>query len=161
MKSKLHWLLVSAILFATPAWATKEVHQHASKDVGADVAVPKIALKVARDPIDGINMLVEIDNYVINSPLEPVEQSNMLFGHAHVFINGKKVQRLYGDALHIPASWLKPGVNQIAVSLNSHNHENWTVNGETIVSSVFIDPDSPELVLHHFTSQPLVAAHHH
>ena len=99
----------------------------------------------------------------MNSPLEQRENSPVLQGHAHVFVNGKKMQRLYGHAIHVPRTWFKKGVNQIAISLNSHNHDNLTKDGKMIVGSVFVDLSKEELVLHHFTSQPLENAHseHH
>lgn len=141
--------------------ADKQIHQHKALEIPAGVPIPGIAMNVARDPIDGINVLLSIENYLMNSPLDPREDSVVLQGHAHVFVNGVKKQRLYGNALHIPADWLKKGVNQVAVSLNSHEHENWTIDGKSIVGSVFVDLAQDKLVLHHFTSQPINTEHHH
>jgi len=85
----------------------------------------------------------------------------ILQGHAHVFINAQKLQRLYGTDLHIPADSLKQGVNQVATSLNSHVHENWIVDEHSIVSSVFFDLSKDPIILHNFSSQPLQEMHHH
>lgn len=155
-------LLILGVLWsAMTTLAAKEVHQHKSVDIG-DKPVPKIQLHVARDPVDGVNVHVDIANYYLNSPLTIVTTSTPTFlqGHAHVFVNGEKRQRLYGEALHIPQQWLKEGVNQIAISLNSHNHENWIADGQPIVSSVFINLDNDNIVLHHYTSQPLTTKEH-
>lgn len=140
--------------------ADKQIHQHTALEIPASTPVPRIEIQVDRDAIDGLNVLIKVENYILNSPLDKQKATAQLQGHAHVFVNGQKKQRLYGNAIHIPQIWLKQGVNQIAISLNSHNHENWTKDGKSVVGSVFVDQSKKELVLHHFTSQPLEHGHH-
>ena len=151
----------SALTFAS----STEIHQHKLRDIGADTPVPKIELTAFRDTMDGVNIHIEVENYMLGSPdLAPKEiksKEGFLYGHAHVFINGIKRQRLYGTDIHIPKSWLKKGVNQVAISLNSHQHENWTYNKQNIVGSIFLDLAKKELVLHQFTSQPITKPHAH
>lgn len=147
--------------FANASPGEVEIHQHKAREVG-EYPVPKIQLSVFRDAMDGVNVQVTVENYLLNAPQSAANlESERLTGHAHVFVNGVKKQRLYGQDIHIPQAWLKPGVNQVAISLNSHAHENWTVDGNTIVGSVFIDLENPALVLHNFTSQPISETHTH
>ena len=103
--------------------------------------LPVIEIKVERDRIDGLNVLLNIRNYLMNSPLDKAKDAELLQGHAHVFANGKKKQRLYVDAIHITEYWLRNDVNQIAVSLNSHRFENWTKGGKTVMASLILCPD--------------------
>lgn len=147
------------ILVCFTAHADKQIHQHSALEIPADMPTPAIEMQVERDPMDGLNILIKMQNYLMNSPLDEITEAGILQGHAHVFVNGKKVQRLYGNAIHIPADWLKKGINQIAISLNSHQHENWTKDGKSLVGSVFVDLSKEQLVLHHFTSQPLENEH--
>lgn len=158
--------LLLAYFFSGLACASStEIHQHKLKNIGNNTPVPKIELTAYRDMIDGVNIHVEVANYVLGAPdLAPKtlkSAQGILSGHAHVFINGIKRQRLYGSDIHIPKAWLKKGVNQIAVSLNSHQHENWVYQEQNIVGSIFLDLAKKELVLHHFTSQPIVETHAH
>lgn len=144
--------------------STTEIHQHKSKEIGLETPVPKIELTVFRDIMDGVNVHIEVANYILNAPdlaVKNITQNTILQGHAHVFINGTKRQRLYGSDIHIPKSWLKDGVNQVAISLNSHQHENWVSDKQNIVGSVFLDLSKEELVLHNFTSQPIKNLHAH
>ncbi|WP_046006345.1 hypothetical protein [Pseudoalteromonas rubra] len=155
-------LIALGLFFTTmTAYADKDIHQHKSLEIEQQSLLPRVALTVVRDESDGLNLSIDIVNYVLNSPAvaENVQQS--LTGHAHLFINGEKKMRVYGQYVHLPASWFKAGVNQIAVSLNSHQHENWTWKGNTVMGSVFIDLADPQLVLHQFSSQPLLSHHHH
>lgn len=158
VKLLFYGLLVGGI--ASASAATTEIHQHKSLDIG-DMPVPKIELSVFRDVIDGVNVNVEVQNYLLNAPDTMEKDSDVLQGHAHVFVNGTKRQRLYGKNIHIPQSWLKKGVNQIAISLNSHQHENWVKDNNNVVGSVFINLDTKALVLHNYSSQPLQLNSHH
>lgn len=137
---------------------SSEIHQHKSRDIGAN-AVPKISLSAFRDPMDGVNVHVEVQNYQLNAPDFTSTKSPLLQGHAHVFVNGIKRQRLYGNDIHIPNSWLKKGINQVAISLNSHQHENWTHKQQTIVGSIFLDLAKQPMLVHSFTSQPIEQHH--
>lgn len=136
--AKMITVLAFAVIAANSNAATTEIHQHKSLDIG-DMPVPKIQLSVFRDAIDGVNVNVKVQNYLLNAPDTVVMDSEVLQGHAHVFVNGLKKQRLYGDNIHIPKEWLQKGVNQIAISLNSHQHENWVKDNSNIVGSVFIN----------------------
>jgi hypothetical protein len=142
-----------------------EIHQHKSREIGSDTPIPKIELTVFRDVMDGVNVHIEVANYVLNAPdlatKSLISEEGFLQGHAHVFVNGTKRQRLYGKDIHIPKSWLKDGVNQVAISLNSHQHENWVSNEHNIVGSIFLDLYKEQLVLHNFTSQPIKNPHAH
>lgn len=153
-------LAVMALLFTVTnaSAATSEIHQHKSLDIG-DKPVPKIQLEVFRDAMDGVNVSVKVQNYLLNAPDTAIAESDVLQGHAHVFVNGNKKQRLYGENIHIPNNWLGTGVNQIAISLNSHEHENWVKDNNNIVASVFINLEAEDLVLHSYTSQALLAHH--
>lgn len=145
--------------------STLEIHQHKSRDIGQGTPVPKIELSVFRDVMDGVNVHIEVANYVLNAPdlatKSITSEDGILQGHAHVFVNGTKRQRLYGSDIHIPKSWLKDGVNQVAISLNSHQHENWISDKQNIVGSIFLDLSKEELLLHNFTSQPIEDPHAH
>ncbi|MDO6557906.1 hypothetical protein [Paraglaciecola chathamensis] len=160
-------LVIAATLFsvaANNALASTEIHEHKARDIGQGTLIPKIQLQVFRDQIDGVNIHVEVDNYLLNAPNSAKKESNagaILQGHAHVYVNGVKRQRLYGEDVHIPQSWLKSGVNQVAVSLNSHQHENWMSGDHNIVGSVFLDLSKKDIVLHTFTSQPIENKHAH
>ncbi len=157
-------LCLSAILLSlslsSPVQASKEIHEHKLLELDASTPVPEIALAVFRDETDGINLHIRTNRYELNSP-NAKPHSNYLSGHAHLFVNGKKVQRVYAQYVHLPKDLFKQGINQIAVSLNSHQHENYTKKGQNIVGSVFIDFSKPELVVHDFSSQPMTDHSHH
>ena len=153
-------------LCSAAVYANVQIHQHKAREIGENVAVPKIEIQVFKDMMDGVNVHIAVENYVLNAPdiadnPNGLSNEGVLQGHAHVFVNADKLQRLYGNDIHIPASSLKQGVNQIAISLNSHMHENWVAGEHNIVSSVFFDLSKDPIVLNNFTSQPLENKHAH
>ncbi|WP_369682774.1 hypothetical protein [Roseovarius sp. M141] len=48
-------------------------------------------------------------------------------GHAHVYVNGEKLGRLYGAWMHLPR--LPPGEVIVLVTLNSNTHGPLAVDG--------------------------------
>jgi hypothetical protein len=52
-------------------------------------------------------------------------------GHAHVYVDGEKVGRLYGEWLHLS---LDPGEHQIRVTLNGNDHGDY-LDGDEVVAA--------------------------
>jgi hypothetical protein len=57
-------------------------------------------------------------------------------GHAHLYIDGKKITRLYGEWYFIPS--LKPGTHTIRVTLNANTHEDYAVGGKLVEDTVTV-----------------------
>jgi len=58
-------------------------------------------------------------------------------GHAHLYIDGQKVARLYSHWYHIPR--LDPGKHEVIVTLNANNHSGLSVKGKEISESAEIE----------------------
>lgn len=90
---------------------------------------PQIAIMVNPDPMAGYNLHVMTENFTFspqNASLENVTGE----GHAHVYINGEKLGRLYGAWMHLDA--LPKGEVAIEVTLNTNDHRPIAVNGAAI-----------------------------
>ena len=57
---------------------------------------------------------------------EPIEGE----GHAHLYVDGKKISRLYNAWFHL--SNLSPGSHTLRVTLNANNHAELVLNGKNI-----------------------------
>lgn len=55
-------------------------------------------------------------------------------GHAHIYLNGEKLTRVYSEWYYIPS--LPPGEHTLTVGLNANGHEALMCNGEPIEASV-------------------------
>ncbi len=87
----------------------------------------------------------------------PSMDSNTGFveGHAHLYVNGVKIRRLYGSDVHLPATLFRPGVNQITVTINNHGHMYWTVDGRQVLATLFVNPTVERAVVYRFESYPV------
>ena len=55
------------------------------------------------------------------------------YGYVHLFVNGRKRNRLYGADFYLKEIDLDPGQNQLEFVLANPQHGNWTVAGKRIV----------------------------
>lgn len=117
-------------------------HSHAIRDVAEAAAMPEVSHLVFPDAVDGYNIQILTRNFrfapaAINGAVEDNA------GHAHVYVNGTKVMRVYSDWVHLPGQILQPGVNLVTVTLNANDHSTWGVDGAPIASSVrVVVPDA-------------------
>jgi len=97
---------------------------------------PGLAILVNKDPVAGWNLELVTENFEFApkaAGFDPVPGE----GHAHLYIDGRKVARLYGRWHHIPE--LEPGKHKVVVTLNANNHSGLSVNGEEILARAEIE----------------------
>ena len=83
------------------------------------VAAPKLEIEAFPDPVAGWNFNIRTTNFAFspaNAGLTHVGGE----GHAHVFANGVKLVRVYGDWVHLDR--LPEGAVEIEVTLNANDH---------------------------------------
>ncbi len=114
--------------------AHSHAHLHSQVEVDPDNA-PAVSIKVEKDALAGWNVYVAVENFrfapeLVNQVNTPNE------GHAHLYLNGRKITRLYGTAFHIDG--MKPGENVVSVSLNANDHSDLVLGGEPIQAEALI-----------------------
>lgn len=113
----------------------KEESGHGTLDVEA-AGAPRIEkIEVVEDPVGGFNLYVVIENFefapeLVNQDHAPGK------GHAHIYVDGVKIARLYGPAYHI--EHLSPGERHIAVTLNANDHRQYAIDQIKIVKEISI-----------------------
>jgi hypothetical protein len=120
-------------------------HDHPARQVDPDLPIPSLTHLAFPDAMDGYNIQILAKNFTftpaaINREVVPNE------GHAHIYINGVKISRVYGNWYHLPSSLFSPGVNALTVTLNANDHSTWaTPDGDLIASTVpIIRPEAAE-----------------
>jgi|GEM_PF-851606 len=140
-------------------------HSHIPVAVPDGIAIPSLSIVVERDWMSGLNLALHTENYALVPPPQGLSMEALMQpsinpetaiaeGHAHLYINGEKVQRIYGNDVHLPDALFKPGLNQITVSINNHGHMYWTTNNRQILATLYVNVDSDDLVVHRFESFP-------
>lgn len=104
-------------------------------ELAADTA-PTIALSVLPDPVTGWNLHAETTNFVF-APANSGEAHLAGQGHAHIYLNGEKLARLYGNWFHLGS--LPEGPVELRVGLYSNDHKSLSVAGAPIADSITFD----------------------
>ncbi len=142
-------------------------HSHMPIEIPEEIATPALSLSIYQDTVSGYNLELSIERYSLIPPpadLTTMEElmvptinknSGFVEGHAHLYVNGEKIQRIYGNYIHLPATLFKPGINQLTVSINNHGHMYWTFEKRQILATLFINPSSESLITYQFESFPV------
>ncbi|MBV1866042.1 MAG: hypothetical protein KUG74_16625 [Rhodobacteraceae bacterium] len=105
-------------------------HHDTAVSVAADENAPTLAIALHKDPMAGWNLEVKTTNFLF-APEHASMANADGEGHAHVYINGQKLGRLYGGWMHIGT--LPKGEVDVTVSLNANDHSPLSV-GDTLLS---------------------------
>ena len=60
-------------------------------------------------------------------------------GHAHLYVNGVKVARMYSPWHHLSTRLLREGINRLEVEFSTNDHSIWGIAGMPIGADVLID----------------------
>ena len=126
--------LTSCLANANPR-THKGKHHHKQVEIPATQEAPKVDLIVHKDTMKGWNLEIKVDNFKF-APERINTNSALNEGHAHLFINGKKITRLYSSWYYL--NNLEPGNNEISITLNTNKHEDLAIGGKVIKDTEFI-----------------------
>jgi len=130
-------LLLPYVAFAQQAFeahaAEAEQHLYQLPD---DEEAPAVALEVIPDAGDGHLVRLEVERFTfapenVYGPHVPGE------GHAHLYVDGRQVARLYAPVHHLPD--LASGTRSVAVTLSTNDHRLYMHGGEIIRSEQTVE----------------------
>ncbi len=99
--------------------------------IGPDA--PSLTVSVEPDTVSGWNLHIIPKNFRF-AP-EALNREHVVGqGHAHVYVNGVKLMRVYANWAHIPE--LPTGAVEVAVSLNTNSHNPISVGGVPLIAAV-------------------------
>ena len=104
--------------------------------IAKNIAVPTIAAKLERDPTSGFNLNLETRNFTFAPELSGLDHKDGM-GHAHLYIDGQKIARLYGNWFHI--SEIPKDAKSLEITLNSNDHRPFFVNNALISSIIALE----------------------
>ncbi|MBP0027172.1 hypothetical protein [Roseofilum sp. Guam] len=111
-------------------------HSHGRIEITPGQPIPQVNLIVHPDPKAGWNLEIQVENFQfaphhVNQPHQPG------VGHAHLFINGEKITRIYGSWYYLKE--LPPGNHEVTVVLSSNNHDDFVFQGQLIQDTEMIN----------------------
>ena len=109
---------------------------HEPLEIPTGQAIPSVNLVAHPDAHQGWNLEVQVTDFTFVP--EQVNRSNLPFeGHAHLYIDGTKITRLYGNWYYLES--LPSGRHEITVSLNTNDHRTLTHQGQPIEATIVLD----------------------
>ena len=93
----------------------------------ADLPVPVLDIELQGDPRSGMNLLTTTEGFTF-TPREVNGAVTPGTGHGHLYINGVRHSRLYGNDLHL-TGYDTPGEYTVHVYFTANDHRIWTVDG--------------------------------
>ena len=93
-----------------------------------------VAIRLHKDAMSGWNLEVRTRNFRwapqrVNGKHRPGE------GHAHLYIDGQKITRLYGPWYYLKADLLPPGKHTVRVTLNGNDHGDYVRKGKVVAAT--------------------------
>lgn len=127
--------LLVGILAGTNALADDAGHGHHGGmiDVTNNESAPSVELAITPDTMAGYNLHVITGNFMF-TPYLAGKAHEQGTGHAHLYVDGKKIARLYGPWFHLTG--LASGDHLIRVTLNGNDHRDYAMEGQPIAAEV-------------------------
>jgi hypothetical protein len=113
---------------------------HGYVEIPEGYYVPAVNMSVTQDQSGTWLLKVETIHFDFAPEKAGMKSPSYNEGHAHLYINGKKINRLYGEYYNLGT--LPKGKNVIKVTLNSNNHGALVYKGKPIQSSIVVDNPS-------------------
>ena len=112
------------------------VHNHDQMiDLPEGTNTPTIEMVLYEDAVSGWNLQIITTNFSFTP--EAVNQENKAGeGHAHIYVNGDKLARLYSPWMHIGK--LPAGQVTVSASLNANDHSTLSVGNKPLSAEVVI-----------------------
>lgn len=113
-------------------------HDHSAL-VDATGPAPSLMMHVTKDPFAGWNIHLMTTNFTF-SPAGSGGAHVDGEGHAHLYANGTKLARVYGNWFHVDK--LPAGSVTLRATLNSNDHRTISVEGTAVQTAVTIENDT-------------------
>jgi len=137
------WILLVASTSPLHAYSDGAITIH---EVAQEVA-PKASLEVKKDPTGGFNVHVSSSNFV----WRPESASREHFvgeGHAHVYLDGRKIMRIYNEWFHLNTYQFatRAGEQIVSIEFVGNDHAPYTIQGIPVGLEQIIDVPFDEIV---------------
>ena len=94
-----------------------------------------VEISAAVEPNGGVNVVIDTENW--RWAPDEVDQGHVPgSGHAHIYVDGEKIDRVYGPEYHLTG--LSPGTHEVRVTLNANSHNELLVDGELVQDTVTV-----------------------
>jgi hypothetical protein len=119
------------------AHASSLASKHPEFVVQASDPKPVIMIHSSKDPNGGWNLNFMTENFTFTPEAAGAKEVSGQ-GHAHLYVDGVKVARVYGPWFHLNVG---SGIHKVKVTLNTNNHKDYVLDSKVIGDEIEISED--------------------
>ena len=136
------WILASSTILPTHAQANSAASVHEI----VQEAAPQATLVIHKDPTGGFNVHVKTTNFVWRPEMASMQHIPGE-GHAHVYLDGRKIMRIYNEWFHLNTFQFstKPGEQLLSIEFVGNDHAPYTIQGLPVGAQQLVDVPSDEI----------------
>ncbi len=117
--------------------AERAAQAHPTYEVPAGVPAPSLMVHAAQDSHGGWNVHLMTENFRF-TPERAGGADVPGEGHAHLYVNGRKIARIYGNWFHVN---LPKGESRLRVTLNTNGHKDYAVGGRVVADETVLSEE--------------------
>ena len=117
---------------AEPAMTAMDGHHHGQAETVEATEGMTVSVEAVLDPVAGVNVRLATESFTF-APEQAGLDHVPGVGHAHLYLDGVKLGRLYGEHYHIGD--IGPGERTIRVTLNANTHASYA-HGPSVVGGL-------------------------
>jgi hypothetical protein len=136
------WMLAVATVTPSQAQTNASISVH---EIAQETA-PKVTLEAQKDPTGGFNVHVVTSNFVWRPEMASMQHVPGE-GHAHVYLDGRKIMRIYNEWFHLNTYQFatKPGEQLLSIEFVGNDHAPYTIQGLPVGAQQIVDVPGDEI----------------
>jgi hypothetical protein len=109
-------------------------------------SAPKVTMEIEKDPTGGFNVQVVTTNFVWRPEMASMKHVPGE-GHAHVYLDGRKIMRIYNEWFHLNTYQFstRPGEQLLSIEFVGNDHAPYTIQGLPVGAEQLVDVPSDEI----------------
>ena len=136
------WVLAMATIIPSQAQSNGAFSVHEITQATA----PKATLDIQKDPTGGFNVQVVTSNFVWRPEMASMQHVPGE-GHAHVYLDGRKIMRIYNEWFHLNTYQFstRAGEQLLSIEFVGNDHAPYTIQGLPVGAEQVVDVPSDEI----------------
>ncbi len=136
------WILAVATIIPSQAQSNGAFSVHEITQATA----PKATLDIQKDPTGGFNVQVVTSNFVWRPKMASMQHVSGE-GHAHVYLDGRKIMRIYNEWFHLNTYQFstRAGEQLLSIEFVGNDHAPYTIQGLPVGAEQIVDVPSDEI----------------
>ena len=136
------WLLSISNIVAVQAHIDGAMSVH---DIAQESA-PKASFEIKKDPTGGFNVHVVTENFAWRPEMASLHHVPGE-GHAHIFLDGRKIMRIYNPWFHLNTYQFatRPGEQLLSIEFVGNDHAAYTIQGLPVGTEQVINVPNDEI----------------